>query len=183
MELTSRQRQHRHLQLVQFLVFYFRVLTQSRSELRVHIIEFHIPFAVRRAVYHQLYRPVAQQPYANIHHEQIILHQSRHLLHARFLHHELQFLRCLSRSHEHPVVLHQLRVLPQAVAHHIRLRYLLQLFLRPYIHVAARNQRVQPLRSLLHYLLIQRQLQVQQTLSQFLSSCPAEHRYRRQNLA
>ena len=182
-ELTARQRQDSHLQAVQLLIHDAWMCPQCQSELRVHVVELHAPVLVGRTFHHQLDGTVTQQPDADVHQEQVILHQLAHFLHARFLQHEVQLLRFLPRRYEHPVVLRQFRVYPQAVAHHVHIRNLLQRFRGTDVHVAARNQRAQSLRRPLHDFLIQRQLQRQQVLCDALSACPAEHRYRRQYLA
>ena len=182
-ELTARQRQDSHLQAVQLLIHDARMCPQCQSELRVHVVELHAPVLVGRTFHHQLDGTVTQQPDADVHQEQVILHQLAHFLHARLLQHEVQLLRFLPRRYEHPVVLRQFRVHPQAVAHHVHIRNLLQRLRGTDVHVAARNQRAQSLRRPFHDFLIQRQLQRQQVLCDALSACPAEHRYRRQYLA
>ena len=180
-ELPARQRQNRHLQLRQLLVVQTRMRSQCRSEVRVHIIESNLSILFR-TLHHQFHSPVAQQPDADVHQEKIILHQSSQLLHTWLLQHEVQVVRLLSRGNKHPVVLRQLRVHPQSVAHHVRIRNLLQRFRRTDIHIPACHQRMQPFRSLFHNPFVKRQLQREQVLCQFLAASPAEHGNRRKNL-
>ena len=131
--------------------------SQGRTEFRVHVIKDR--FAVLGGAFHdQFHRPVTQQPYPDIHQEVGVLHQFTQGLHARFLEHVGQFLRCLPVHDEHAVVLGQARVHPESVAYHVRFRDGLQRFSRPYQDVSAHNHRVQTFRCLLHHLLVKWQL-------------------------
>ena len=75
------------------------------------------------------------------------------------------------------------RIQPQSVAYHVRIRYLPDALSSPDIDVPADYHGRQPVRSLSHHTLIERQLQVEQCLRQLLSPFPAEHGYGSQYLA
>ena len=180
-ELPARQRKNRHTQLVQLLIDNLRIFTQSQTKFRIHIIERKFTLLIR--TFHQkFYRPVAQQPNADIHQEIMRFHQRPQFFYRWFLKHVIQLVRCRPRRDKYTMVLCKTRIHPQAITHHVRFRDLLQRLARTDIHIPTGNQRMQGIRRFLHNLLIQRQLQRKEILRQSLATRPTENRNRCQHL-
>ena len=113
----------------------------------------------------------------------MLLQQFRQPLCTRLLQHHLQHIGCTAVADKHTMILGDRGVEPQAVAHHVGIGNGAYALCCADIYVAADYHRGQPVGSLRHHSLIERQLQVEQGLCQPLSAFPAEHRNGCQYLA
>ncbi|CCZ47349.1 unknown [Bacteroides sp. CAG:661] len=191
-ELATRQRQDGHRQGVQLVVGNARMGTQRPTEVGVEVVVAQVgpghgrvgrPFGLERALLEQLDGTVAQEPDADVHQEEMGLRQVFELSQRGLLKHEVEHFGRLAVGHEHAVMGGQHGVHPQAVAHDVGLRDVLQGLLGADVDVAAGNEGAERLGGTLHNLFIKRELQGEQVLSQLLATLPAEHGQRRQNLA
>ena len=193
MKFASRQRQDSHFQCIQFRVCDLWVLAQGESEVRIEVIELdgrridtihHILlFGTEASVHEQTQCFVRQYPYTDVHQEEMLLHELTECLYRWFLQHVVELVGVVTSRHEDSVVLGKRRIDPQAVTHHIGIRNVLKRCIGTYIHVATHNHRLEPFGSFLHNLVVERQLQVEQVLRQFLSAFPSEHGDRSEYLA
>ena len=113
----------------------------------------------------------------------MLLLQLAQRLHRRFLQHLLQHGGGLSVTDEDAVILGRRGGQPQPVAHHVGLRHGLQRLGGADIDVAADHHRMDIAGGHSHQPLVERQLQVEQRLTEPLPPLPAEHRDRHQYLA
>ncbi len=181
-KLTTFQRYDGHLQAFQFRVVYHRIRTQGTSEFTIQVI-FRNLIILHTALLEQCQCAVAEYPHADVCEIIVCLQEFIQLLHTWFLKHLLQQLRLLSATHKHTMVLGDVRIEPQSVAHHIGIGYRLQGLCGTYQHITAHNHGIQSVRGDAHHLLIERQLQGEQVLTEPLSPLPSEYGNRRQNLA
>ena len=175
-ELTTRQRQDSYAQLIEFLVDNARIFTQCKTKLGIHIVEREFAIFVR-TVHQEFYGTVAQQPDTDVHQEKMGFHQVAQFLDGRLLKHEVELVGIAAGGHEHTVVLCQVGIDPQTIAHDIGLGDVLQRFAGADIDIATGNQCMQFVRSLLHNPFVQRKLQGQQVLRQALSPRPTKDGY------
>ena len=191
-ELATRQGQDGHRQGVQLVVGNARMGTQRPTEVGVEVVVAQVgpgngrvcrPFGLERTLLEQLDGTVAQEPDADVHQEEMGLRQIFELGQRRFLKHEVEHFGLLAAGDEHAMMGSQHRVHPQAVAHDVGLRNVLQGLLGTDVDVAAGYKGAKRLGSTLHDLFVQGQLQGEQVLTQPLAARPAEHGQGRQNLA
>ena len=181
-ELAPRQRQDGHAQLVQLLVDNAGMFAQREAKVGIHVVIGQLSVRVR-TLDEQFDGPVAQKPDADVHQEKVGFHQAAQFFDRGFLQHEVELVGISSRGNKNTVVLGQVGVYPQAIAHHIGLGNRLQGLGGTDIDIAAGNQGMQGLGSFLQNLLIERQLEGQEVLRQALSAGPPKYRYRGEHLA
>ena len=174
-ELATGKRQDGHTQAIEFLVGYARMLAKRQAEFGIHIVEGKLTLPVR-ALHQQLDGTVAQQPDADVHEEKVSLQEAAQFLDRGFLQHEVELVGGTTGRHEDAVVLRQVGIDPQTVAHDIGFGYLLQRLGGADIHVATGNERVQGIGSLLHNLFVKGKLQGKEVLRKTLPPGPSEDR-------
>ena len=176
-ELATRQRQHSHGELRQFGVVDDGVSAQTAPEFGIQVVVLHRAVGVHRFLHEQPYRPVGQQPDADVGEVEMRIEEFAELLHRRFLEHALHHAGCLAARHEHAVVFGYLCAEPQPVAHHVGIGHRAEGLGGTDIHVAAHYHRVQAFRRSIHYALVERNLEREEVLRQPLSPLPPEHRH------
>ena len=115
-------------------------------------------FGLERTLLEQLDGTVTQEPDADVHQEEMGLRQVFELGQRRFLKHEVEHFGLLAAGDEHAVMGGQHRIYPQAVAHDVGLRNVLQGLLGTDVDVAAGYKGAKRLGSTLHDLFVQGQL-------------------------
>ena len=126
---------------------------------------------------------VAQEPYTDVHQQEMRAHQAGLCSCVGFLQHKVQPRGIFPADHEHPMVGCRHRIGPESVANYVGVGNGLQFASATQVHVATGYQCVNACGRFLHDFLVERQLQVQQILRYLLSTRPAKHGNRCQDLA
>ena len=101
-EFAIRQRQYSHFQRIEFAVSNLRIVAQSKTKVRIEVIEVdvsclytvhHVLFLLTEAAVHkQAQSLVRQDPDTNVHQEEMLLHQLSESLDRRFLQHVVELV-------------------------------------------------------------------------------------------
>ena len=158
-ERSPCQRHNSHCQFVQFRVVNGRMCAQRTTKLRIQVIFVYLCApGIHRTFHQQLHSTVAQQPDADISQIEVVLQQRSQRFGTGFLEHHLQNVGCTLVTDKHPVVFGDRRIQPQAVANHIGIGNLSDALGSPDIYITADYHCRQPVWSLCHHTLVERQL-------------------------
>ena len=195
-ELATRQGQYGHRQVGQSGVGARRILTQCATKVAIQVVvaRQRCKMSARCAalatigsgltLLHQaLDSLVAEQPHPDVHQHQVRGHQFGLLCSCRLLQHKVELCGRLAVHQKHAMVRCLHGVGPQTIAHHVGLGNVLQSFGGAQQYIATHYQCVQRCRCLVHDVVVERQLQVEQRLVNALAACPPEHGYWGEHLA
>ena len=195
-KLAPFKRHDGHAQAAGLLVGRRRVTSQGAAQLTVQVVGREAVCGQRlvrglggggvgrgAAACQHLDGAVGEQPQADVHQGEVGGHEGGLHLGRRLLQHEVERRGVVAVYHEYAVVGRLFGIAPKAEAYHVGLGDGLERGVAAQIHVAAGHQRAQTLRRLLHDVLEERHLQVQQRLTDALSALPAEDGHGGEHLA
>ena len=112
-KFSARQRQDSDGKCVQLFVLYPRMRTEGKPELGIQVIFLHLLPVRRIGMFHQqFHRSVAEQPYADVHQEEVCAGQMSQLIERRFLKHKIELVGSFAIRYEYTVTGSQGRIDP-----------------------------------------------------------------------
>ena len=163
-ELSTRQRKDGNAELRELLIAEGGVGAKTASEVGVEVVgsDTHPlapPCREEGLLHQQLDGAVAKQPHADIGEVEVVVKQFVECLDRRFLQHAFQHGWVFARRNKYSVILGNLGIEPQAVAHHVDIGNGLQRLRGTNEYVAAHHHRMQVVGSHRHDAFIERHLQ------------------------